>query len=269
VGVEPGMALMVHSSLKSLGHVEGGALAVARALMDVLTPEGTLVMPSFNHGAPFEEDGPGYFSPLETPTTNGAIPDAFWRMPGVARSWNPTHAFAAWGKHSQRYTSLHHRTLTMGPESPLGLLHADDGYCLFVGTNYHTNTFHHAVEMAIGSPCLGLRTEAYPVLLPDGRRVMGRTWGWRGGFCPFTDGNRYADRMQALHRQHKIGPCQVTLYRLRDGFEVIADILTHGRDGFPPCHQCPIRPRQVAQTTESDWDAEYRMLRPDSEALTY
>lgn len=269
LGLEAGMHLMVHSSLKRFGRVVGGPQAVIEALMDVLSVRGTLLMPSFNHGAPFEAGGPGYFHPAETPTTNGAIPDAFWRMPAVSRSWNPTHAFAAWGRHATRYTQVHHRTLTMGPDSPLGLLLADDGYCLFLGTDYSTNTFHHAVEMSTGAPCLGLRTEAYPVILPDGRRVLGRTWGWRAGTCPFTDTERYAPLMQDKQRQIMIGQSRATLYRLRDGFEVVADLLTHGGFGYPGCRGCDIRPRRVPQTVALDWDAEAGQLCPDSEALTY
>jgi aminoglycoside 3-N-acetyltransferase len=263
------MGLMVHSSLSSFGHVEGGAAAVIHALMAVLTPAGTLMMPSFNHGAPFEPSGPGYFHPAETPTTNGAIPDRFWRMPGVARSLNPTHAFAAWGRDGQSYTANHHRTLTMGPESPLGQLLRDDGYCLLLGVGYTSNTFHHVVEMSTGAPCLGLRTEAYPVVLPGGRRVTGRTWSWRGGSCPFTDRNRYADEMGSLQRVATIGSCRAILYRLRDCYGIVAKILAHGKAGFPACRGCAIRPRRVPETVTSDWDGVNGCLRPESEALTY
>ena len=269
LGLEPDMGLMVHSSLRSFGHVEGGAATVIDALMEVLTPSGTLLLPSFNHGAPFEADGPGVYDPQKTPTINGAIPDDFWRRPGVARSLNPTHPFAAWGKHAVRYTAEHHRTLTMGPASPFGLLHQDDGYALLLGVDYRCNTFHHVVEMSSGVPCLGQRTEAYPVVLPDGRRVTGRTWGWRRRSCPFTDSNRYADRMQDKHRVATIGQCRAVLYRLQECFAVVSEILAHGRDGFPPCSGCPIRPRRVSQTTASDWDPTAGCLLPDSDALTY
>jgi len=269
LGVQPGMGLMVHSSLRSLGHVEGGAATVVAALMDVLTPEGTLVMPSFNHGVPFEDDGPGYYDPRATPTINGAIPDHFWRLPGVERSLDPTHPFAAWGQHARRYTEFHHRTLTMGPESPLGLLLQDDGYCLLLGVDYYSNTFHHAVETATGAPCLGQRTEAYPVRLPDGRQVMGRTWGWRAQVCPLTDQGRYIPAIRAVHRQGLIGSGTVTLYRLRDGYAVIADILARGISGYPPCSACPIRPRRVPETVLSDWDPVAQRLLPDSVAHSY
>ena len=46
LGVQPGMVLVVHSSLKALGFVNGGPVAVILALEQVLGAEGTLVMPT-------------------------------------------------------------------------------------------------------------------------------------------------------------------------------------------------------------------------------
>ena len=266
-----GMGIMVHSSLKSFGVVEGGALTVIEALMEVITPRGTILMPSFNHAAPFSENDPGYFNPRETPTSNGAIPDLFWRLPGVSRSLNPTHPFAAWGKNSQRYTQFHHRTLTMGAESPLGLLYADGGSDLLLGVGYGANTFHHVVETMTGAPCLGLRSEAYPVALLDGRRVSGRTWGWRAAACPITDKGLYAPEMprRGLQQETQIGGCRAILFRLADCFEVVAEFLQHGKGDIPPCIRCPIRPRQVPQSVPSDWDAQSQRPVPDSEAWSY
>jgi len=268
LGLRTGMGVMVHSSLRSFGYVEGGARAIIEALMEVITPEGTLLMPSFNHCVPFEDGGPGFYDPLTTQTINGATPDAFWRMPNVLRSLDPTHPIAAWGQHAQRYTLFHHRTLTMGPQSPLGLLQADGGYGLLLGIDYTYNTFHHVVETTLNSPCLGKRTEVYPVQLPVGRRVLGRTWGWRAGDCPFTDQNRYGALMaeRRLQRQELIGTCTATLFKLQDCFGVVAELLRNGGWGFPPCSACPIRPRVVEQTVESDWDEAAQTLREESVA---
>ena len=46
LGIQRGDLLLVHSSLSSIGWVCGGAQSVITALMEVLGPEGTLVMPS-------------------------------------------------------------------------------------------------------------------------------------------------------------------------------------------------------------------------------
>lgn len=271
LGLTPGAGVMVHSSLKSFGRVEGGAPTVIAALMELITPAGTLLMPSFNHGRAFEEGQPGYYASWETPTWNGAIPDLFWRMPGVLRSLAPTHAFAAWGKNARRYTEFHHRTLTMGPESPLGLLWKDGGYCLLLGVGYGSNTFHHVVETTVGAPCLGPRTEEYPVRLPGGRRVMGRAWGWREKTCPFSEVGQYHREMRArgLDRTRFIGNSRVTLFRLQDCFEIAAPILENGADGCLPCSRCPIRPQVNARTVPSDWDTQGQRLLPNSVSWTY
>ena len=50
LGVEEGDTLLVHSSYKSLGAVDGGPQIVINALEAALGLEGTLIMPTFNFG---------------------------------------------------------------------------------------------------------------------------------------------------------------------------------------------------------------------------
>lgn len=238
---------MVHSSLKSLGTVVGGPATVIHALMEVLTPEGTLMMPSFNHGQAFKPGQPGIFDPRTTPTTNGAIPQVFWQMDGVLRSLNPTHSFAAWGKQARAYTQGHHHTLTCGPDSPLGLLARAGGHGLLIGVDYRSNTFHHVVETMLAAPCLEQNGVALPMRLPDGRIVEGRTWKWRPRSCPINDAALYGPliEQQGLEQRTVIGRGLVRRFRLMSVFPVIARCLREGLGGHPPCHECPIRPQPV------------------------
>lgn len=256
LGVEPGMQVMVHSSLSSFGYVRGGAGAVIQALRDVLGPAGTLLMPSFNHGAPFVAGGPGVYDPAVTPTTNGKVADTFWRLPEVRRSLNPTHPYAAWGANARRYLENHHLTLTMGEDSPLGLLAREGGWQLNLGTTHATTTAKHVAETMRRVPCLGLRTEAYPVRMPDGSVQCLRTWGWRGTSCPLTESGRYIEQeMERLDRQRRqrIGRATVTFFKVWDCLEVIWGLLDHGYADHPPCSHCPIRPRRCRSTVPSDW----------------
>ena len=46
LGVKPGMALEVHSSLSSFGQVEGGALTVIDSIKEIVTKEGSIFMPA-------------------------------------------------------------------------------------------------------------------------------------------------------------------------------------------------------------------------------
>jgi aminoglycoside 3-N-acetyltransferase len=267
LGLSVGDRVMVHSSLKSLGHVEGGPHAVIAGLQDVLTEEGLLLMPSFNHGVPFHAGSVGYYDPRETPTCDGLIPETFRTLPGVWRSLNPTHAYCAWGRDAERYLCRHHLTLTMGPGSPQGILCREGGRCLFIGTGYHTNTFKHVVEMSTGAPCLGRRTVELPVHLPGGRRVKLRTWGYRGARCPISDPNEYVDREMTrlgLHTRARIGDSTVTLFALRGFFDLLAGMLREGYAGNPPCADCPVRPGASPHDVPSDWDEGTGDLTPDS-----
>lgn len=257
LGVQRGMGLMVHSSLSAFGHVEGGALTVIEALKAVVGEEGTLLMPSFNHGGAFVEGSVGYYDPTVTPTTNGAIPDTFWRLPGVFRSLDPTHPFAAWGRNACRYIERHHLALTMGEDSPLGLLAREGGYQLNLGTTHATATAKHLAETMRRTPCLGLRTEEYPVRLPTGEMVKHRTWGWRERSCPLTESGELIEaEMERLRLQRKgqIGHATVTFFKLADFLAAVFGLLDNGYGEYPPCRRCAIRPRRVATTVPSDWE---------------
>ncbi len=48
LGLKDAMKLIVHSSLKSFGTVEGGSEGVIDAITEIIGTEGTLLMPSFN-----------------------------------------------------------------------------------------------------------------------------------------------------------------------------------------------------------------------------
>ena len=76
--------------------IRGPVEAVIGAFQDVLTPEGTLVLPALS----YDEIGPDQprFDVLRTKSCVGLIPETFRTMPGVRRSLHPTHSVAAWGR---------------------------------------------------------------------------------------------------------------------------------------------------------------------------
>jgi aminoglycoside 3-N-acetyltransferase len=232
LGLRKGLDLMVHSSLSSFGPVIGGADAVIDALLNVIGPAGTLMMPSFNHGQA------KVFDPNTTPSNNGEIPDTFWRRPGVLRSLYPTHSLAAFGPKAGRWTEGHLESRWMGPESPLGRLVHDGGYIVLLGVNHNSNTSYHVAETSMNPPCLGEFVHPAAILDPSGHLKQVKSMAFRCGRCPVspTDLDRALTRKK-LQTKRRIGRALCTLVKGLDIFH------THRALLAPHCPTCPIRPR--------------------------
>ena len=148
LGIREGDTLVVHSSLKSMGYVEGGAETVIRALREVLGEEGTLLFPAFSYR--FVYDNP-VFSMNDTPVCIGTIAETFRKMPGVLRSFHPTHSVCAIGKHAAEMVADHRLDDTpMGIHSPYRKLPAYNGKILFLGCGIGCNSFMHGMEELAG-----------------------------------------------------------------------------------------------------------------------
>lgn len=150
-GISPGDTIMVHSSLSSLGKVEGGPETVLRALQAAVGPEGTLVLPTFSIPGSMQERlaDPSYvFDPASTPSRMGAITEAFRHQPGVRRSHHPTHSIAVWGRHRDRL--LDHEDLTyptnFGPGTPMGRLAGLGAKVVGLGISMGPVTYYHCFE---------------------------------------------------------------------------------------------------------------------------
>ena len=164
LGIREGMNLLVHSSLRRIGKVEGGADAVIDALLDVLGPEGTLMMSAVSGNV---NPGQPVFHVRNTPATVGTLVNVFMRRPGVVRSLHPVHSIAAYGPKAEFFTAGHLEARTpWSPDSPYGKVMRNRGFILFLGTNFTCNTCLHALEIEARVPGLHTR-ESSPLYICD------------------------------------------------------------------------------------------------------
>jgi aminoglycoside N3'-acetyltransferase len=155
LGLREGDVLFLHSSLKSLGFVEGGPNTLFNALLDVIGPEGTLIVPTYYlpggtiHATCQMKDY--VFDPRVQGSNLGAVPEAFLKRHGVRRSIHPTHSVSAVGKHADYVTKDHHRAPSIfGKGSPWDRCHELNGKVLGLGISMGPVTFYHLLEDRVG-----------------------------------------------------------------------------------------------------------------------
>ena len=150
LGVSAGDLLVVHSSFKSLGYVEGGAECVIAALKAVLGPEGTLVFPTFTYSTSYVDS---YFSNLETPSCVGYLSEFFRKTAGAVRTNHPTHSVAIWGKlQKELCDGVELDDTPMGIHSPYRKFSKYGGKILMLGCSLAHNSFMHAMEEVVDAP---------------------------------------------------------------------------------------------------------------------
>lgn len=155
LGLRAGMNLLTHSSLRRVGPVAGGADAIIDTLLEILGPEGTLMMSTVSGNVNPTQP---VFHVEQTPATVGTLPNIFRLRPGAIRSLHPVHSIVALGPRAEFFTSGHLQARTpWSPDSPYGKLMRHSGHILFLGTNFTCNTCIHALEIEARVPGLHTR----------------------------------------------------------------------------------------------------------------
>lgn len=143
--------LALHSSLSSLGQVHGGATTVVDALLRVLGPSGTLLVPAFTYSFSSIGKWPP-FDYEKTPSLVGSITEAVRLHPQAVRSFHPTHSVAVIGPRALHLTRGHLASTPLGAGSPFHRLAAWGGEVMLMGCDHRSNSLLHVAEALAGVP---------------------------------------------------------------------------------------------------------------------
>jgi aminoglycoside N3'-acetyltransferase len=147
MGVEEGSTVLVHSSFKALGGVEGGPRTVVQALRDLAGPEGTVVLPTFNFDSWTERH---YFDIVETRSEMGAITEVARHDPAFLRTRHPINSFVIAGRRQRELTGID-STHSYGAGSVFDALHRSNALMLSLGLDFNsTFSMTHHVEKISG-----------------------------------------------------------------------------------------------------------------------
>lgn len=170
LGLREGSIVVFHSSLRSIGYVEGGANTVIEGFLEAVGNEGTVMVPSFSFNFA-DVEGAKPFHPAKSESRVGLITDTFWRRADAIRSKHPTHSVAAIGKYAEYLTSNHENTSAFGKKSPWGKIIKLNGYVMLLGVGFNVCSFFHAAEDILDLPYYNIEREA---LIEDDHGVIHR-----------------------------------------------------------------------------------------------
>ena len=223
LGLIAGDVVLVHSSMKGLGYVEGGSEAVIDALLEVVGGEGTVLFPTLT-GSKY--DGPDHPPSIDLTTTAcapwvGVVPETARRRADAVRSVHPTHSVVALGANREMWTHGHEQGASpCDAASPYFRLMEHGGKILLLGGVTHdSNTSLHCIEEIAGVP-YHLQPDFTDgvVALPDGRDVIvpNRLHLWQDRYSELDllrDFTIVGDQLAVAgaQRDHKIGASISTL----------------------------------------------------------
>ena len=244
VGLKPGTAVMVHTSLSAIGYVCGGAQTVIEALTETVGPEGTIMMPTQSWKNLDPEDGvhagveeeywqiirdswPAYDKRITPTNTMGAVAEMFRSWPGAIRSDHPARSVAAWGKNAEYLVSNHDLSNIFGDDSPIGRLYELDGSVLLIGVGYDKNTSIHLADARADYPGKHTCIE-HSAIMENGKRV------WKAYETLFVDGEDFKEIGAAYEKEHEVkisslGGAALRFMRQRDLVDFAVDWIEHNR----------------------------------------
>ena len=168
LGIAAGDVVLFHSSLKSIGRVEGGPDTVIDAFLETIGDRGTLVLPALslydyeNMSRDAVEQAWKAWDMQTAPTFTGLIPETLRKRSGTIRSDNPTHSVTAVGRHALEITKDHYRAHggegaadrpnwaspgAFGENSPWDKLYLFDAKYMLIGVDFNSCTMLHHVQV--------------------------------------------------------------------------------------------------------------------------
>ncbi|MBQ1546999.1 MAG: AAC(3) family N-acetyltransferase [Lachnospiraceae bacterium] len=231
LGLKNGDSVMVHASLSRIGYVCGGAQTVIEALIEVVGPEGTVMMPtqSWKNLDPetgvhwdadeadwdrIRENWPAYDKAITPTNTMGAVSEMFRSWPGTIRSDHPARSVAAWGRNAKYLTENHDLSNIFGDGSPIGKLYELDGKVLLMGVDHDKNTSLHLADARAEYPGKHVCIE-HSAVMENGERV------WKEYETLFVDGEDFIDIGKSFETEHVVnrqllGDAELKLMKQRE-----------------------------------------------------
>jgi aminoglycoside 3-N-acetyltransferase len=149
LGIVKGDHVAVALSFKSIGIIENGPDTLIDSLLEVIGPEGTLMMNAHTNSFPLSEVSRDYlFDPSLTIPNTGIVPRTMLKRKNAIRSRHPTCSVVALGKLSKYLTDEHDEYSQ--PYLPFNKLAQVGGKLLCIGIDGRLVALRHEAQRMAG-----------------------------------------------------------------------------------------------------------------------
>lgn len=253
-GISSGDVLLVHSSLRSVGPIDGGADALIDGLLETVGSDGILAMPAFNYTRPLPTP---YFDMHATPSRAGALTECYRKRPESVRSFHPTHSVVAQGKRAAEFLSGHEKCLAFGVGSPIDRLAHAGGWVLLLGVTQTANSCVHVGESHAGVKKFHWHDGPPPVakLRTCDGKIMEHLIDCSSSCSAAFNYLEYPLRRKRMLVDLKIGDATCLLMRGKDVIETVIEVVREKADALlcnsETCRPCFMAKRYIAENLQA------------------
>lgn len=230
LGINENDIIMVHSSLKKVGQIQGGGHTLLDVFCNYLGDNGLLVLPCHTWGT-LDEGGVYH---IDTPSNLGVLPNLFRNRKGVYRSMHPTHSMCAYGKGGADFVQGEIGNDAFCGNGCMQKLLDMGAKVLLMGVTLTSCTFFHLIEerTTISHYWFNEKPTNYKVRLESGEVVDNPIYMTK------IDTSEYFDKALDLVKAHpstrlgKIGGADCILLDCKEIYPVIEGLIKENPNVF-------------------------------------
>ena len=161
-----GKPVIVHTSLRAIGEIEGGGDTLLSCLIEFFTQNGGLLC------IPTHTWDKEMLDLREKHTCLGTLPSLALKRADAVRTMHPTHSMVVFGEKEKVSAFIQGEEHVDTPTSPngcYGKIYNEGGFALLIGIGQEKNTFLHCVEEMLSVPKrLTKEKRDFPIIYENG-----------------------------------------------------------------------------------------------------
>ena len=149
-GIRHDDTVLIHTSLKSIGPIDGRADMLIDAFSEYLS-DGLFLIPTHTWDKVVRETP--FYDVLLTEPCIGTLPRIAYKREDGVRSLHPTHSIMAFGSRAREFVRGEEESASPAPPGGCwSRLYEEHAKILLIGVGHDKNTFFHAVDERLGIP---------------------------------------------------------------------------------------------------------------------